>query len=497
MTKTALAGVNFELPASDCIPSEFMDYIHAEWIDRIPRRISAVIHDDGMEIHHAYKESLRIVIPWDVEDLGVFFLKTASLRSREKPYDLLMEITRGTVGRLVDQTENWLSSGVPLSRQILLELSEIKMLFRDANFSKGSQRHKKANLAISSSIQLMNRIGDVFSQCILDLRSKDQQPNQALLGGLFESDSNEVQSDFLKTFNSAILPIPVQIPDPSTNPKELAKKNALIRKKHEEIANHLHQRGVSTCTRPIIRFNDLKKREDQTIEEAGNELLKLSHQLFELGGSSCKLCYPISGLGYGDQGSWNDQEQIHLTHELISKMKQARPQVPFIIGLDQPFGEAVLFDPKRKTPLQLADALVRMDTPVSAFCLEINLGYYPNGSWIRDLYAFNDLLDAWAQIDRPLLVQLRVPGGVQSIDLDFGELRIAAGANSQASWVKHLFSLAIAKQNVAGVFYGTLIDHPNDDYFGAGLITTDGERKPAFQEINKIRQAIKQSANES
>ncbi|MEC9093692.1 MAG: hypothetical protein VX438_13345, partial [Planctomycetota bacterium] len=125
-----------------CIPRTYQELIHGEWIDRNPLPVQCEFQEDGLWVSYSYQESLRIVVPWEISDLGIFFLKTVTLPKSKGPYDLVLELARGTVGRLVDQAENWKASGLVLSGTIEKQLQLVKLNFRRAAFSDGEERYQ-------------------------------------------------------------------------------------------------------------------------------------------------------------------------------------------------------------------------------------------------------------------------------------------------------------------------------------------------------------------
>ena len=413
-------------------------------------------------------------MPWEIEGLGVFFLKTVSLPKREKPYDLALELARGTVGRLIDQTENWKAGGLELPAEIEDQLQLVKKNFRRATFCEGDERYQFATVALGASIHLMNEVSTSFAKFVFDFRRHEKQPNTGLLGAPFYSMRSGDVPQFHQTFNTAI----ISTDTPHFDDEELSGLTLLCQQ--------LHKQSITTCGAPFVRFNEFKSTEFENIDEAECWMLQEATRQLDLGIGNCKLLMPIGGLGNHSDSSLNSQEQVHLAYEMASHLKEKVHHIPLIIGIDQPFGERQIAN-DCKAPLQLADNLIRMETPFSAFCLEINLGYYPDGTWIRDLFAFNDLLDSWGQFDFPLIIQLRIPGGVQTREESSGDQYVAAGYDSQASWLEKISMLALAKQNVAGVFYAQVFDQPVDRYFGAGLISAHRTEKPALDIINRVR----------
>ncbi|MEE2641766.1 MAG: hypothetical protein VX768_14155 [Planctomycetota bacterium] len=470
--KSVATGVCFRLPELQSVPRGFESYIYGEWIDRNPLPVQVEIDGQSLIITYNYKESLRIIIPWQVEGLGVFFLKTVSLPKVEAPYDLLLELARGTVGRLVDQTENWKASGLVLPVELEDQLALVKQNFRQATFSEGERRNRFAEVAIGAAIHLMNEVGTVFAKYVFERRKKEKQPSSALIAAPFYSAPTRQQTTFQQVFNSAL------VSDAMSDDLPVS-----------QLVANIHERGLTTCSEPLFGFRELAKSDYASIDELESFLLNDAKKRLESGLSGCKLIYPMANVGFREANGWNDQEQIHLVYELFSGLKNSFPKIPLIVGIDQPFGESQVSG-RSMNPLQLADNLIRMETPIAAISLEINMGYYPDGTWIRDLFAFNDLLDSWAQFDYPMLLQLRIPGGGPAGENEDGSHRSAADPDSQSTWLEKISLLAMAKHNVAGVIYSESIDRAGDPFYGAGLISSSMNEKPALSAIRQVRRAM-------
>lgn len=471
--KSLATGIRFQLPRLRCIPRQFEKYIHGEWINRIPLPVEVELDDQSMQVSYDSKESLRLVVPWQVEGLGVFFLKTVCLPKREAPYDLVLEIARGTVGRLIDQTENWRAGGLPIPEELDVQFAQVRSNMKKAAFTRDEERFQIASVAIGASIHLMNQLADHYSRYVWELRRKEGQADHTLIAGVLEPDNANRIGDFSRVFNTAILSNALleRMPDPESC---------------REYIRRVQRQGITPISDCLVDLKECGKERFPTVDDADEWIRDRARRKLEQGAGEARLIQAIGGLGTWAEGSWNDQEQIHLVHELVLELRRHVSKAPLIVGIDQPFGERCL-KKDRQSPLQLVDHLVRLDTPLSAFCLEINLGYFPDGTWTRDLYAFNDLLDSWAQVSFPILVQIRIPSQTDFQQRGSQHGTLATGLDSQASWLEKLASLALSKCNVAGLIYARMFDRPDDVDQGAGLVSVAGVEKPAMEVLKQLR----------
>ncbi len=93
----------------------------------------------------------------------------------------------------------------------------------------------------------------------------------------------------------------------------------------------------------------------------------------------------------------------------LEAVRSQAPRSPVVISFDQPWAEYLAGEDLDLSPLHFADALVRADLGVAGVGIEMNLGYWPQGSQPRDLLAISCHLDRWSLLGIPLLVYLTLP----------------------------------------------------------------------------------------
>ena len=72
---------------------------------------------------------------------------------------------------------------------------------------------------------------------------------------------------------------------------------------------------------------------------------------------------------------------MQLAVAVLETMRKLDPDTPAMICFDQPWGEYLRRSEFALSPLHFADALVRAGLQLGGIGLEINLGYYPAGTW--------------------------------------------------------------------------------------------------------------------
>jgi hypothetical protein len=187
-----------------------------------------------------------------------------------------------------------------------------------------------------------------------------------------------------------------------------------------------------------------------------------------------------------------EEEKIKLAAGAVESTRSCDPDAQVLISFDQPWGEYLSYKELDFPPLHFADALLRAGLGLSGLALEINLGYWPEGTLPRDLVDFSQEIDYWAYLDVPLLVTLAVPS---SPDFDPLSQRRATPLGdhwspaAQEAWVHRCVPLLLAKGSVQGVFWNQLRDFEPHAFPHGGLFDLRRHRKPALRQLASIRHA--------
>ena len=81
-----------------------------------PWRSRNTLKDGVFTVEREVADSGSLFIPWQTALLGSTVLSTASLREREEPYHLALELARGTVNRVRSQAADWTQMGLDITR---------------------------------------------------------------------------------------------------------------------------------------------------------------------------------------------------------------------------------------------------------------------------------------------------------------------------------------------------------------------------------------------
>jgi len=126
--------------------------------------------------------------------------------------------------------------------------------------------------------------------------------------------------------------------------------------------------------------------------------------------------------------------------------------------------------------------------------LELNLGYWPGGSVMRDPLEISRLVDRWSQLGVPLVLQLTMPSQDTPDPLarhhekpHYCQPFSPFTPTEQAAVMNRLGTLLLAKQPVQALFWNQVRDDLPHDYPFGGLVDMGGKLKPVVSVLAKLR----------
>jgi hypothetical protein len=205
----------------------------------------------------------------------------------------------------------------------------------------------------------------------------------------------------------------------------------------------------------------------------------------------------VSGLPLARTFRLRYEQIMDLTRVCVLATRKLHPKAKVQIEIAQPFGEYAAARDGVMGPLLYADVVSQSGIQVDAIGLRLEAGRPAPGGAARDLMMLSDLLDHYAELDRPLSVSvLGAPSEpVAGEGPDPGRWRGGWTVETQAQWLEAAAAIAMAKPYVHSVSWQELADSPKPMTMpGGGLMTPDGQFKPALKKLAELRQAAKQGA---
>ncbi len=452
---------------------------------------------DGMLIYRRQSsESGKLHVAWPVPEYGLMTLATSSLNEREQPYLLPVELARGKLSMLKDQWSAWNLAGMAIPDEFYeLEQDAFRLFAKAATIQE--QPDAAAALAMECLVKTC-KASDILTEAYADqrLRVRRQRTSQmpALLGcRLQPEDLGEATGDlFGDAFTAANIPVEWSRIEDEEGEYFWDDCDYLVDWCEE---NHLHM-----CGGPLLDFSP--EGMPGWIHEWKHDLLNLQSFINEFVETAItrymgqiRQWEVAARVNTGGILDLDEETRLTLIARTLETARSVDQESQLLIRVDQPWGNYQRRGGHRLSPLQFVDALVRSGIGLSGVNLEIENGYFPNGSGYRGLLEFSRLIDQWGQLGVPLYVTLAHPSQASGQGVEPYQLSVDPGSNSplwteehQTAWIDKYLPMLMAKQSVAGIYWSHFCDDESDRFPGAGLVSEHGTPKPALQKFIDYRQ---------
>lgn len=457
---------------------------------------SRITYQGGMlHIERAVADSGNIYVPWHVEGFGLQFLSSAALMERNKPYQLAVELARGTVNQLRNQLFDWVSVGmaVPdtLTWRVHSAVQQLATAVTCQNDPPTATEH--AERALQHAVSASNEMVKVFVEQALAARRQTPGNNERLFGVRLDAAplSDTVLTPAYEAGNSVV----VQFNWREVESVEERYDWSL----YDQQVAWCQANRMRICGGPLLRLDDFGLPNWLCLWEGNfDHLLGFVTQYIEQavlryrGKVHAWQCAARANLG--EVLSLTEEERLRLTVVAIETVRRLDPQTPAILLFDQPWAEYMSRQDVVLSPFDFADAIVRAGIGLSGLGLEFNVGYRPGGCLPRSWLSFNRLLDHWSILGLPLYVTATIPSGNGGCPASRGGIQPISNAlpggwteKVQQLWAEKLMGLLLAKPNVQGVFWNALSDAAPHEFPHSGLCAADDHRKPVCDSLIGLR----------
>ncbi|QYU70968.1 endo-1,4-beta-xylanase [Leptolyngbya sp. 15MV] len=220
-----------------------------------------------------------------------------------------------------------------------------------------------------------------------------------------------------------------------------------------------------------------------------------------------------SGLHVNESFAMTLERMMDLTRICALTVRKLQPGAKIQIEIARPWGEYVAGNKRSMPPRLYADMIQQAGVAIDALGLRLQMGQpMPGrgGRGTRDLMALSDLLDRYAEVDKPIAV---TAVGVPSAPVPPGPASSRSGSaatepagfwrspwspSAQSAWAKEALRLIASKPYVVSLCWQDLYDlppgipaaSPQDMPFG-GLVTDQGQAKPVASVLAELRRTLR------
>ena len=375
----------FHVPRPDCLAPGAVERAYLASMDGIPWECSCQWDDGILAIERDTRESGNLYFCWNVPGRGQVMLCSGSLMERDRPYNLPVELARGTINRLRNQAATWLAAGMEIPRKFEELSSRAALVFASAAIGQQQPERagERAEEAIRISLEAADLLVQNYAQQVLAIRRREQPTLSTLLAGRLDGVPQGAAADaFLAAFNTAVL-VP-NWPEMGSASGE-CKWDDLDRQ-----VQWCRDHGLRICMGPLIQFDrsslpDWLYLWEGEYEDICESVFTFAQGVIRRYAGKVHLWNCAARMNVPGAMDLSEEHRLKLTVDMLELTRSLDSRTPAIVSFDQPWAEYIAAEDQELTPLHFADTLARSDLGMAGVGIEMNLGYTPHGTLPRDL----------------------------------------------------------------------------------------------------------------
>ncbi len=456
-----------------------------------PWRSRNTLKDGVFTVEREVADSGSLFIPWQTALLGSTVLSTASLREREEPYHLALELARGTVNRVRSQAADWTQMGLDIPASLQDQMRAATSLFVDAatvHKREPETAWSRSSEAIDLAVNTVDDLAAEYARQSLANRRLQSSKLPTLLACTLDDlpENPEIQELVTDSFNSAL--IGIRWKDVEPNAGEYCWDSV------DRQIQWCQANGLRICAGPLLRLDHFSTPDwiylwEDDFDQLASLLIQFITNAVNRYRGKVHLWQASARLNVTSNISLSEEQRLRLAVGSVEAIRKLDPQTPTVVSFDQPWGEYLSKNDMELSPLQFADTMIRADLGTAGLGLEMNLGYCPGGSLPRNLLEISRQIDRWSMLGLPLLVVLSCPHDVSEDPRADPKIRTVASENMQAR-ISHLVELLLAKPVVHGIIWNQLADANLHEFPHSGLFDSDFKPKPILSDLREIRREL-------
>ncbi len=462
-------------------------------MDGLPWVSRNAVEGDCLVVQRELDESGNLFVPWNVDGHSEVVLSTTSLMGRAEPYHLLVELARGTVNRIRNQLAIWEPAGLAVTQQLTKRLNEAtaKLVAAVTSQHDPANAAQQAQQSLAAALDVIGRLGADYTQQVLDIRHRQSPTLSTLLGaGIDAAATVEPHAAaFRDAFNTAIVPFNWRDIEVDEGEFDWSATHDLVRWSRSQNLKTFAGPLLHLAAHHIPDWFYLWEDDFDNIRAYVTQFVDSAVQQFQ---GKVHLWHAAAGMNTSSALGLTEEQKLRLTVDVIERVRHADPRTPLMVSFDQPWGEYLAAEAMDLSPFYFAETLVRAEVGVAAVGLEINFGYWPGGTLLREPLEISRMIDQWSGLGVPLLILLTIPGGAGEDSHARRAAKPAGDAGlatreSQQQLAHQLVRLLMSKQSVYAVIWSQWSDAQPHEFAHGGLLDAEGKPKPALAALTSIR----------
>jgi hypothetical protein len=461
--------------------------------DHTPFPTACEVVDGRLILSRAQNESGYVTVPWPVPGIGFPVSTSATLREREEPYRLLVELARGKINQVRTQAAEWELLGLTLDAETAADLAAATKAFGRASMSEdAADADAAATAALAGAYRAAARASRLYADTCVRIRRGYEAGIQTAWGCRLDARPDaDGERLFLEAFTAARLVPNWAAIEPVESRYDWTAVDALV----EWAVGH----GLKVSIGPLIDLGDERlpawmsdwHGELPSVAAFFCDFVETAIHRYRDRVSEWLLC---SGFNFTTALGLTEDDRLRLSARLLDAARAADPDARWMVGLAQPWGDYLDRDDFTYSPLVFADTLMRSGLPVTGFEVEVVGGDRPGASLMRDGMETLRMLELFGVLGVPIDLMFRHPGRVgpagghtTGVNGPPQTWRAEDDEAAQSDWGESLARIGLCLPHVRSVFWGRWADHGDDT---AGLVTADGRPKRLLETFKTIRSGV-------
>ena len=468
----------FRLPPQWTLERRQSAAIHTVGLDGIPWPCKISIDDCVLTVSRNRNESGKTFIPYSFPNYGELLISTGTLPEREEPYSMLMELARGTLNRLRNQLSIWQEGGLKMTPSIKDGVTQATSLLSKAITNEDeAERDEFSRRSIEMTMDTIFELAKLFGSEVTKFRQDNSEAHPFWMANSISDDQSIEQG--LEHDGFDLIRVSPKMLD-QTNKQPLPKR---------VIDGPFLDASSSGMSEELEQMEDFQVRRNHIISTTREHISQLSPVV--------SLIHVAAGLNGMGHRHLSYPQQLEITTQLLQTVEESAQEIPTLVSFDFPWAERLASAVGGSHPLQIADSLLRQGSQISFLGIEVNLSYWPGGSFMRDPIQWIDMLDVWTQLGLPLVIILRAPTWStdgKEVMLDEADENQPRHVNTfdrtddqqRIDYLRTILPMLVARPAVHGLIWSQWLDSDDERYPHGGLENAAGEIKSIYKVLQEL-----------
>lgn len=466
----------------------------ASYFDQTPVPTTLRTAADSLTLTRAQNESGYLVLPWPVAQFGTLVVSTTTLRERDEPYRLLVELARGKLNQVRGQTAEWQEIGLRTAPDFDRALADATRDFgRAALAGTPAEADALATRVLEQAHGLADRLArDYIEQMFATRHAADGPLDTRFAARFVRPPRGAAAQEYGRTFTATNVSFRWCDVEPSESQYDWTDADAAVAAARAA--------GRAVTIGPVI---DLAPgmlpawavggdADLPTLAAYMCDYLETAISRYKGDVRRWVIC---AGFNQADAYGLVDDDRLRLAFRLFEAAAQVDPNLELVLSVAQPWGDYLVAPDQTISPLTFPDDLMRAGVRLAAVELEFRIGARPRGSLPRDLLDTARILDVFGLLGISLEVVLSFPSSderdPQTVDHQQSVWKpgwpSGLSPDTQAEWGGAHAALALCWPQVKAVTWDNWSDaDPHLVPFG-GLLDAAGRPKPLLGRLRSLR----------